>query len=98
MKFVAELNAIYSFDYQFGRERIFLKMATQHRLDTLLDETYTTSNTQPPESKRNSATTKNVNSENYEGISPENSTSNQKFPNSFENVQKESSRKKDQNA
>ncbi len=38
MKFVTDLNAIYSFDYQFGRERIFLKMATQHRLDTLLNK------------------------------------------------------------
>lgn len=38
MKFVNDLNVHYDLDYQFGRERIFLKMSAQHRLDTLLSK------------------------------------------------------------
>lgn len=36
MKFVLSYFANYSVDYQFGKERIFLKMATQNIMDTLL--------------------------------------------------------------
>jgi hypothetical protein len=36
MRFVNDLNVHYSLDYQFGKERIFLKMAAQNRLDSLL--------------------------------------------------------------
>jgi hypothetical protein len=32
IRFVNDLNVHYNFDYQFGRERIFLKMSAQNRL------------------------------------------------------------------
>jgi hypothetical protein len=38
MKFINNLNVHYSLDYQFGKERIFLKMSTQNRLDSLLSK------------------------------------------------------------
>lgn len=36
MRFVNDQLVKYDLDYQFGRERIFLKMSTQNRLDALL--------------------------------------------------------------
>ena len=35
MRFVNDLNVQYNLDYQFGKERIFLKMSAQNRLDAL---------------------------------------------------------------
>ena len=35
MRFVNDLNVHYNFDYQYGKDRIFLKMSAQNRLDSL---------------------------------------------------------------
>ena len=38
MKFINDLNVHFNIDYQFGKERIFLKMSAQNRLDSLLSK------------------------------------------------------------
>jgi len=38
MKFVTNSFVNYNIDYQFGRERIFLKIATQNIMDNLLEK------------------------------------------------------------